>query len=139
MRATFWERLSCSVGAAGVAWLFSGSIFVLIIRGPGTVSAWLIWGTPVFLAGWILVGLPLIALGDKVLRMNRAVLMMAAGLGGALVIELPYVIVRSLSPELHFVWSVHDFIWPGLGFVIAAFAAWFYRTLLRSKSGQCYS
>ena len=133
MRTTFWDRLSCSLGAAGVVWLASGVVFVLITKGPGTVSAWLIWGTAVFLAGWTLVGLPFVALGDKVLRMNTAVLTTAAGLGGAVVMELSYVIVRSPSPTLHFVWSAHDFIWPGFGFVIAASAAWLYRTLLRSK------
>ena len=133
MRTTFWDRLSCSLGAAGVAWLVSGVVFVLITKGPGAISAWLIWGTLVFLAGWILVGLPFIALGDKVLRMNTVVLTAAAGVGGAVVVELPYVIVQSLSPSLHFVWSAHDFIWPGLGFVIAASAVWLYRTFLKSK------
>jgi hypothetical protein len=113
--------------------LASGVVFVLVAKGPGAVSAWLIWGTVVFLAGWILVGLPVIALGDKVLRLNTAVLTTAAGLGGAVVMELPYVLVQALSPTLHFVWSTHDFIWPVLGFLIASSAAWLYRTLLRSK------
>ncbi|HVO71562.1 MAG TPA: hypothetical protein VMT24_16040 [Aggregatilineaceae bacterium] len=139
MQATLWDRVSCSIGAASVAWLFSGVVFVLIIKGPGTVNVWLIWGTAVFLAGWILVGLPFIALGDMVLRMNTAALMAAAGLGGALVMELPYAIVRSFTPSLHFLWSVHDLIWPCLAFAIAAFSAWLYRTLLRSKAGRCNS
>jgi hypothetical protein len=30
------------------AWLVSGVIFVSLIRGPGTVAAWLIWGTGIF-------------------------------------------------------------------------------------------
>jgi hypothetical protein len=61
---------------------------------------------------------------------------MAAGVGGTLVIELPYIIVRVLTPRIHFVWSVQDFIWPGVAFAIAAPAAWLYRILLRSKMCQ---
>jgi hypothetical protein len=127
------HRLSRSLTATGVAWLVSGIVFTLVTKGPGSVSAWLIWGTVVFMAGWMLVGLTLVALGDRVLRMSAVSLTMAAGAGGTLVIELPYIIVRVLTPKAHYVWSVRDLVWPGLAFAIAASAAWLYRMLLRSS------
>ena len=44
----FGRRLSYATAAVATAWLVSGVIFVSLIRGPGTVAAWLIWGTGIF-------------------------------------------------------------------------------------------
>jgi hypothetical protein len=135
MAALVGERVSCSLQAAGAAWLVSGVVFTVVTKGPGTVAAWVIWGSPFFVAGWFLVGLPIVALGDRTLRMNAALLMAAAGVGGALVMELPAAVVRALSPQVHWAWSLQDLKWPGFAFAIAASAAWFYRVLLKSRSG----
>lgn len=134
MASAAGRRLSCSLAAAGIAWLISGIVFVLVGKGPSAVSAWLIWGTGAFGTGWLFVGLPLVAVGDKVLRINKALLMIAGGAGGVLVIELPAVVVQLLTPGVHFVWSFRDLIWPGLAFAIAAPATWLYRTLLRFRT-----
>ena len=134
MAATLGDRVSCSLKAVGLIWLVSGVVFVLAIRGPNTVIAWVIWGTAVFVVGWLLVGLPFVALGDTVLRMSAVPLVLAAGAGGVAVAELPNAIIRILEPATHFVWSVRDLIWPGLAFVIAASSAWLYRILLRSRT-----
>lgn len=134
LRTTLRDRLSCSLRAVGGTWFVSGIVFAVVIKGQGTVGAWLIWGTPFFVAGWILVGLPFVALGDRVFRMSTVSLATAAGVGGALVMELPTFVVWALSPNIHYAWSVQDFRWPSLAFVIAASTAWLYRTLLRSRS-----
>jgi hypothetical protein len=119
----FGRRLSYATAAVAAAWLVSGVIFVSLIWGPGTVAAWLIWGTGVFAAGWILVALPIVALGDRILRMG-------VGTGGVFVIELPYLISRVLTPRIHFIWSVRDLVWPSLAFGAGAFAGCVYRVLL---------
>ena len=90
----FGRRLSYATAAVATAWLVSGVIFVTLIRGPGTVAAWLIWGTGIFATAWILVALPIVALGDRILRMGVIGLPLAAGTGGVFVIELPTVLLE---------------------------------------------
>jgi len=126
----FIHRLSYATSAVAATWLVSGVIFVSLIRGPGTVAAWLIWGTGVFAAGWILVVLPIVALGDRILRMGVIGLALAAGTGGVFVIELPYLITRVLTPRIHYIWSVRDLVWPSLAFGAGAFTGCVYRMLL---------
>ena len=99
----FSRSLSYATAAVAAAWVVSGVIFVSLIRGPGTVAAWLIWGTGVFETGWILVALPIVALGDKILRIGVIGLPLAAGAGGVFVIELPHLITRVLAPRIHYI------------------------------------
>jgi hypothetical protein len=128
--------MSCSLSAAGIAWLISGSVFVVIVRGPGTISGWLIWGTLFILAGWIIVGLPLVALGDKILRIGRLLVLLIVGMGGALVMELPFFFTRlaSTNAGYRWSWSLGDLGWPTIAFAIAAPTGWLYRKLLQEES-----
>lgn len=131
------RRMSCSLKVASIAWLISGSVFVVVVR---EISGWLIWGTLFILAGWIIVGLPLVALDDKILRMNRLLLMLIAGTGGALVMELPFVVTfvvtKLAAPKAGYrwSWSLGDLAWPSIAFAIAAPAGWLYRKLLHEES-----
>jgi hypothetical protein len=113
MPIQFSHRLSFATAAVAAAWAISGAVFIFAVRGPGSIEAWLIWGTGLFTAGWILVALPLVALGDRILRLGTVWLALLAGAGGTLVIELPYLITRVLSPRFHYIWSVRDLTWPG--------------------------
>jgi hypothetical protein len=89
MSVSLGRRVSCSLEALSIAWLISGVVFAVVVKGPGTISAWLIWGTFFFLSGWMLVGLLIIALGVRVLTMSRPLVMIVAGTGGAVVMLLP--------------------------------------------------
>jgi len=126
----FSRRLSYATAAVAARGWSLGVIFVSLIRGPGTVAAWLIWGTGVFATGWILVALPIVALGDKIVRIGVIGLPLVAGAGGVFVIELPYLITRVLTPRIHYIWSVRDLVWPSLAFGAGAFAACVYRMLI---------
>ena len=132
------RRISCSLSAAGIAWLISGSVFVVVGRGPGIISAWLIWGTLFILAGWIIVGLPLVALGDKILRIGRLLVMLIAGMGGALVMGLPsfftMLVTTYAGYRMSWSWSLGDLGWPTIAFAIAAPTGWLYRKLLQEES-----
>ena len=136
MSVSLRRRVSCSLEALSVAWLISGSVFAVFVQGPNTISAWLIWGTFFFLAGWMLVGLPVIALGDRVLRMNLLLLMIVAGIGGAVVMLLPIVFTKMLATSggYRWSWSLGDFLWPGAAFSIAAPTGWLYRKFLHNES-----
>src|SRR6266545_3748143 len=126
MPVSLRRRVSCSLEALSMAWLLSGIVFAIVVRGPGTISAWLIWGTLFFLAGWMLVGLPIIAFGDRILRMNCPLLMTVAGTGGAVVMLLPVVLTKMLATGgiYRWSWSLGDFLWPGVAFIIAAPTGW---------------
>jgi hypothetical protein len=125
-------RLVASVKALSIIWLLSGLVFCLIIKGPGTLAAWTIWGSAVFIAGWVVVALPLIALGDRVFRIPAPLLVFAGGLTGALLMWAPSAVVRIVSPDVHYVpFSIRELAWPGLAFAVAAPATGLYLFFLK--------
>jgi hypothetical protein len=99
----------------GAAWQMSGIVFAVIVKGPGTISAYLIWGTLFFLCGWMLVGLPIIALGERILRISQPLVMIVAGIGGAVVMVLPIALTKALASQGGYrSWSLGDFLWPSV-------------------------
>jgi hypothetical protein len=124
------------LGALAIAWLFSGIVFSIVVHGPGTISAWLIWGSFFFLVGWMFVGLPIVALGDRILRMNRLLLMAVAGAGGAAVMLLAVALTKmAATGEIYrFSWSLGDFLWPGVAFLIAGPTGLAYQKFLHRES-----
>jgi hypothetical protein len=60
-------------------WLIAGVVFCVLVKGPGTVSYWVIWGTGVFFSGWLVIALPLVAIGDRVMRLSALALAFAGG------------------------------------------------------------
>jgi len=92
---------------------------------------WTIWGTAVLMTGWVIVGLPLIGLGDRVLRIPAPVLASLGGLGGALLMLSPNIAARLMDPQVHYArFSIRDFAWPAVAFAIAAPTAALYRVFL---------
>ncbi len=133
-RTTFSGRLVCSLQALGIGWLVSGIVFFVITKGPSGIAAWCIWGTAFFAVGWVLVGLPLIALGEQVCHLPYLLLSMAGGLGGALVMLLPTILFGFYNPPgVHWKYSLSDFKWEGIAFVIAAPTTALYRLFLDQK------
>jgi hypothetical protein len=136
-RTTFSGRIFCSFKALGVAWLITGTIFCIVVKGPSTISFWCIWGSLVFAVGWLLVGLPLVALGEWARRVPFLVLTLAGGLGGALVMYLPTIIFGFyLQPGTHWKYSLDSLKWEGLAFVIAALTTALYYRFLHHEAGD---
>jgi hypothetical protein len=107
--------------ALGVIWLISGTAFCIIVKGPGTVSAWCIWGSVFFALGWLFVELALVTLEELVRRIPFLILILAGGLGGTLVLALPTVVFGFyMPPWVHWKYSFDDLNWYGIAFVIAA-------------------
>jgi hypothetical protein len=136
-RITFSSRVACSIKALGITWLISGTIFCIIVKGLGAVFFWCIWASPFFALGWLLVGLPLVALGERILRAPFFLLILAGGLGGALVMALPTIIfIFYLPPGSHWKHSFDDLKWEGIAFIIAALTtALYYRFLNHEVAG----
>jgi hypothetical protein len=135
-------RLICSIVALTIAWGIAGVVFTLAVKGPGTFGAWLIWGTAVCLAGWVLVGIPLVAAGDRIYRLPAPVFAVGVGLAGALVMALPFligVLTHDFGAAGAIVISV-DRTFSGFeaaAFAIAGVSAWLYRELLtRLRAGE---
>ena len=136
VRSTIRLRLQHAFQSIYISWLISGivfcGIFCALARGLGPISLWLIWGTGTFLLGWIAIGLPVIALGDRICRIGFVPAAVAIGLCGALIMGYPAawtcsqnpkspacsVELRALSP------------WIAVGFLVAAATGAFYRYLL---------
>lgn len=108
---TLFIRIQCSIQALVITWLVSGAVFCLTIDGPGAMLGWVIWGTAFFFLGWGFVALPLIGLGRRVLEVPFWLLVLAGGLGGALVMALPILVFSpSLPTGIHLKLQLHDLL-----------------------------
>jgi hypothetical protein len=58
-------RIGFSLTAAGVTWLLSAIAFGIYSRDAKALVAFLIWSIPFFALGWVIVGVPLIALSNQ--------------------------------------------------------------------------
>ena len=128
-------RLVCSIQAMTICWGIAGIVFNLVVKGPGTLTAWLIWGSGVCFIWWALVGIPVVAAGNRILRLRPAVLAIAVGLCGVLVMELPHltaVLKHNFGAGSHMVVAPDKTLLEleGSAFLIAATAALLYRGLL---------
>lgn len=128
-------RLLCSILAITICWGLAGLVFSLVVKGPNALAAWLIWGGIVCFVGWVLVGIPLVAAGDRICRIRPAVLVIGVGFCGALIMALPYlaaVLTHNFGAGNHMVVAADaTFLkFEGSAFLIAATAALLYRGLL---------
>jgi hypothetical protein len=106
-----------------------------VVRGPGTLAAWLIWGGGVCFGAWVLVGIPLVAAGDRIFRLGPAVLALGVGFCGALIMGLPgliAVLTHNFGAAGLMVLAPDGALWgyEGNAFSIAATATLLYRGLL---------
>jgi hypothetical protein len=129
-------RVACSFRALALVWLISGVVFCFAVKGPGTLVVWIIYGTFFFMVGWILVGLPLIAMGNRVCHVPALSFAALAGLCGSFIVELPTLIIYILSlsrgPQ-RLTWAFSDLVLPSAAFSVAASVAVLYRTFLIKK------
>lgn len=137
MRTTILARTACSFKALAIAWFISGTIFCILVKGPNTVSFWCIWGSAFFALGWLLVGLPLLAFGERIFRVPFVLLIFAGGLGGALVMALPAIIFDYyLSPGAHWKHSFDELKWEGIAFAVAALTTGLYHRFLHHEAAD---
>ena len=134
-RTPYHVRVLCSILAITICWGIGGVVFCLLVKGSGTLAAWTIWGGGVCFVGWVLVGVPLVAAGDRIYRMRPAVLALGVGLSGVLIMSLPYLVgllTNDFGAEGHIVRMPGSTFWKfeGSAFAIASVSALLYRSLL---------
>ncbi len=131
--STVKTRLICSLLALGIVWALSGILFTFA-NGVGFLRAWLIGGTAMFLLGWIIVGFPIVALGDRISSIRYFfVVALISGLGGASILFLPDLLTRITDRKHQYPWSLVDLGWPAIGFSIGAATALMYCIFLRNS------
>src|ERR1700712_2449547 len=86
---SFHRRLGASLQSVLLVWTIAGIAFCLLGHGPGKILVWTIWGGAMFIAGYLVVGLPLLALDHYLKNMHFGVLICIGGFGGAFFISLP--------------------------------------------------
>jgi hypothetical protein len=91
---TLGERVGYSLLALGPIWFVSGVAVAIQARDASVAPLVWVWSVPVFVFGWVLMGLPLIAMGDLVCRTPKIILGVAGAVAGILVILLPVAILE---------------------------------------------
>jgi hypothetical protein len=89
-----------------------------------------IWSVPFFVVGWILFGIPMIAMGTQILKLSPVVLGVSGAIAGFFIMFLPtgwMVVIGAIQFKLN--WSMLNG-WSGFGAIIGAGAMFFYRWLL---------
>jgi hypothetical protein len=127
-------RIGFSLTAVGVTWLLSSIAFGIYSRDARALIAFLIWSVPFFALGYVTVGLPLIALTSQLpLKPGLMLILGITGaLAGGMIMLVPGVYVRWISPASHFMpYTMAELTgWPSLGAAIGATAMLFYAWLL---------
>ena len=128
-------RISISLAALGIMWFVSG-VGLGLRAGDGMASfAFFLWSIPLFLVGWVLLGIPVVAMGDRIYQAPTIVLGIAGAIAGALVMFLPAMIIWTVSSGVeHFNIDLPYLKgWPSFGAAIGAGAAILYRWMLSSQ------
>ena len=105
------------------------------------IYALLIWSPPFFAVGWLLVGIPIIAIGERIFKIPKLLLGVAAAFGGLLIFLLPWLVTRVIShgridfSELYLSLSALNGL-PAFGAADGASSAMLYIWLLSRAVGQ---
>jgi hypothetical protein len=105
-------RIGLSLTAVGVTWLLSGVAFSIYYRDTRALYVFWIWSVPFFAVGWVIVGIPMIALSyQRPLTPGSSLILGITGaLAGGMIMLAPGALARWISPQTHFV----PFAWTEL-------------------------
>jgi hypothetical protein len=122
-------RILCSAGSLGAFWFLGGIGLALKVRDVQAALAFWIWSVPFFAAGWLLVGIPIILLANRLLRLSPIIIGSAGAAGGPIIMLLPWAILKILSHgREHYVLD-WEYLrgWPLFGGLLGAGGAILYR------------
>src|SRR5690242_9815440 len=111
------SRINISIYALAICWFVTAIAVGLYAHDPRAFLACLFWSLPQFGAAWVLVVLPVVAMGQYILRIHVIVVIVVGAISGILIILLPIAIVWLLSRgTMHFKWNWEYFQgWPSFG------------------------
>src|SRR6267154_81213 len=95
--ATLTIHIASSLRALGVCWFVSGVALGFYIWDVRGTLIFFFWSLPFFVVGWILVAIPIIVMGNQILRIPKILLGVAGAAAGAFVILLPTLALWAIS------------------------------------------
>jgi hypothetical protein len=90
-------RVEVSVIALTICWIVYGAAFGIYLRDPQGSVAFYIWSVPFFVAGWLFIGIPVITMGDRILRIPKVLLGVAGAIAGEVVMVLPFFVLAVIA------------------------------------------
>jgi hypothetical protein len=129
---TLTIRIASSLAALGICWFVSGVATGLYIWDVRGTFLFFFWSLPFFVVGWTLVGIPIIVMGDQILRIPKALLGVAGATAGAMVMVLPTLVLWAISlgtQHFRLDWAYLKG-WPAFGAGIGAAGVILYGWLL---------
>jgi hypothetical protein len=120
-----------SLIALAVIWSLSGIALAIHLKDVRPLFIFWIWSLPFFAAGWVAVGLPLVAMSDRILKIPRIILIIFGGIAGAIIMLFPPLIIWAFSGGTeHFVFDRGYLLgWPAFGAAIGAATTMLYAWL----------
>jgi hypothetical protein len=132
VKATLTIRIAISVMALGICWFVFGVALGIYSRDARGTFLFFFWSLPLFAVGWALVGIPIIAMGNQILRISKVFLGFAGAAAGVLIVLLPTVVLSAISlgsGHFRLDWSYMKG-WPVFGAGIGASGMILYSWLL---------
>jgi hypothetical protein len=132
VKATLAIRIASSFVALGISWFVSGVASGLYIWDVRGTFLFFLWSLPFFIVGWTLFGIPIIVMGDQILRIPMAFLGVAGAAAGAIVMLLPAFVLWAISlgtQHFRLDWAYLKG-WPAFGSGIGASGVILYGWLL---------
>ena len=125
-------RIASSLEALGLCWFVSGVATGLYIGDARGTFLFFFWSLPFFALGWALIGIPIIAMGNQILRISKTLLGVAGATAGAFVMLLPTWALWAISlgtEHFRLDWAYLKG-WPAFGAGIGGSGVILYRWLL---------
>jgi hypothetical protein len=127
---TMATRIQTSLFALAIAWFLSGIVFGLRFWDARASFLFFLWSVPFFAVGWVLLGIPVIAMGTRILEHSHVVLGVSGAIAGLFIMLLPTGWLIALDGiQFKLDWSILRG-WPSFGAAIGAGAMLLYRWLL---------
>jgi hypothetical protein len=126
-------RIAISLAVVAICWFVSAIASGLRFRDPAVSVLLFLWSPPFFAVGLVLVGIPIIAMGNRILRIPTILFGIVGAIAGAFVTIFPFFVLAVISRgTVNFAgwrWSSLK-SWPAFGAGIGACAVILYRWLL---------
>jgi len=115
-------RIEVSLRALGIVWFVSGIAFGVHFRDAFASCLFFFWSMPFFIVGWLVTGIPVVAMGNQIFRIPKIILAVSGAVLGIFVTLLPFELDWAISlGAKHFRLGWSDFKgWPAFGAGIGA-------------------
>jgi hypothetical protein len=128
--AELTTRIELSLLTLAISWFLSGLALSVHLWDARAGFLFFVWSVPFFVAGWVLLGIPAIAMSTQILMLSPVVLGVSGAIAGLFIMLLPTGWLIALGAvQFKLTWSIVTG-WDGFGAAIGAGGMLLYRWLL---------